>query len=99
MNQLDWHLLEDKPPLDSVTVNGVDLKRGDPVRLRPRKSGDILDVVLAGKVALIESIEQDYEGNIQLAVVMDDDPGKDLGMLRQPGHRFFFSPEEVEVIA
>jgi hypothetical protein len=98
MNQLDWHLLEDKPPLDSVTVNGVDLKRGDSVRLRPRKSGDILDVVLAGKLALIESIEQDYEGNIQLAVVMDDDPGKDLGMLRQPGHRFFFSPEEVEAI-
>ena len=54
--------------------------------------------MLAGKLALIESIEQDYEGNIQLAVVMDDDPGKDLGMLRQPGHRFFFSPEEVEAI-
>lgn len=25
-----------------------------------------------------------------------DDPGKDLGLLRQPGHRFFFSPDEVE---
>ena len=48
MNQLDWHLLEDKPPLDSVTVNGVDLKRGDSVRLRPRKSGDILDVCWRG---------------------------------------------------
>jgi hypothetical protein len=27
---------------------------------------------------------------------MDDDPGKDLGMLRQPGHRFFFHLEEIE---
>ena len=98
MNELDWHLLEDKPALDCVTVSGVDLKRGDRVRLRPRKSGDIMDVVLAGKVAVIESIEQDYEGTIQLAVVMDEDPGKDLGMLRQPGHRFFFGPEEVEAI-
>jgi hypothetical protein len=31
-----------------------------------------------------------------LAVIVDDDPGKDFGALRQPGHRFFFSPEEVE---
>jgi hypothetical protein len=99
MNQLDWHLLEDKPALDSVTVGGVNLSRGDRVRLRPRKSGDIMDVALAGKVAVIESIEQDYEGSVQLAVVIDEDPGKDLGMLRQPGHRFFFGPEEVEVIA
>ncbi len=97
MNELDWHLLEDKPSLMSVTVNGVELKRGDLVRLRPRKGGDIMDVVLAGKVAIIEAIEQDYEGKIQLAVVMEDDPGRDLGMLRQPGHRFFYGPEEIEV--
>jgi hypothetical protein len=96
MNELDWHLLEDKPALDSVTVRGVEFKRGDRVRLRPRPSGDIMDVVLAGKVAVIESIEQDYEGKVQVAVVIDEDPGKDLGLLRQPGHRFFFSPEEIE---
>ena len=29
-------------------------------------------------------------------VILDDDPGRDLGLLRLPGHRFFFSPEEVE---
>ena len=27
---------------------------------------------------------------------MDDDPGRDLGLLRQPGHRFFFDVEEIE---
>jgi hypothetical protein len=27
---------------------------------------------------------------------VDEDPGKDLGEQRLPGHRFFFSPEEVE---
>jgi len=31
-----------------------------------------------------------------LAVVVEDDPGRDLGFARQPGHRFFFSPAEVE---
>ncbi|MBA2239739.1 MAG: hydrogenase maturation protease [Solirubrobacterales bacterium] len=36
------------------------------------------------------------EGKVHLAVVLDDDPGRDLGQARQPGHRFFFSPAEVE---
>jgi hydrogenase maturation protease len=31
-------------------------------------------------------------------VVVEDDPGRDLGLARQPGHRFFFSPSEVESI-
>src|ERR1041385_8591711 len=34
-----------------------------------------------------------------LAVVLDDDRDRDFGMLRQPGHRFFFSVEEVEPLS
>lgn len=98
MNEWEWQLLEDKPTLDSFHVGGVELRVGDRVRLRPRKGGDIMDVALAGKIAIIESIEQDYESKIQVAVVIDDDPGKDLGILRQPGHRFFFDPEEIEPV-
>jgi hypothetical protein len=30
-----------------------------------------------------------------VAVTLDDDPGKDLGQARQPGHRFFFKPDEI----
>jgi hypothetical protein len=66
------------------------------VRLRPRKNSDIMDIALHGRIAQIESVEVDYDDRIHLAVVLEDDPGKDLGALRQPGHRFFFSPEEVE---
>ena len=98
MNEMEWHLLEDKPLLDHVMVDGAELRAGGRVRLCPRKGGDIMDLALAGKVAIVEAIEQDYEGCIQLAVVLDDDPGKDLGLLRQPGHRFFFSVEEIEVL-
>jgi hypothetical protein len=76
----------------------VDFKQGDRVRLRPRAGGDVFDLALAGKTAVIEAIEEDYEGRTHLAVVVDDDPGRDLGMLRQPGHRFFFSLDEVERI-
>jgi hypothetical protein len=55
-----------------------------------------MDIALAGKTATIESIEQDLEGRVYLAVTVNDDPGRDLGELRQPGHRFFFLPDEVE---
>ena len=53
---------------------------------------------LTGKVAVIEAIEQDFDEQIHFAVVLDDDPGREFGMMRQPGHRFFFSPEEVEPV-
>jgi hypothetical protein len=96
MTAWEWSFLEEKPALASVRVCGVDLKPGNRVRLRPRGGGDILDIALAGQTAVIESIEQDFEDKIYLAVVLDEDPGRDLGLLRQPGHRFFFSPEEVE---
>lgn len=99
MNEWEWQLLEDKAPVESVCVGGIEVKLGDRVRLRPRKGGDVFDLALAGQTAAIESIEQDYEGKVHLAVVLEDDPGKDLGMLRQPGHRFFFTTEEVEPVA
>ncbi len=96
MNELDWHLLEDQLPLDSIKVCGIELKPGARVRLKPRLGGDIFDLALAGKTATIEAIEQDYENHILVAVIIDDDPGKDMGLLRQPGHRFFFSLDEIE---
>ena len=96
MNEWEFQLLEEKTLVDHVVVSGVELRQGDRVRLRPRQGGDVFDLALAGKAATIESLEQDYEGKIHLAVVIDDDPGKDMGLLRQPGHRFFFDPQEVE---
>jgi hypothetical protein len=96
MNEWEFQLLEDRTSLDLVSVRGHTLKPGGQVRLCPKKGGDIFDLALAGKIAVIESIEQDYESRIHLAVVIDDDPGKEFGLMRQPGHRFFFSLDEVE---
>jgi hypothetical protein len=86
---------EGRPTLESLVVEGVELKKGSRVLLQPRAGGDIMDLALAGKVAFVEGIEQDYEGRIYLAVTLEDDPGRDLGDARNLGHRFFFSPEEV----
>jgi hydrogenase maturation protease len=90
-----WEELE-RPGPDAVTVDGIELRARSRVRLKPRAGGDVFDLALAGRTAVIEGIDQDLEGNIKLAVAIDDDPGRDLGLRKQPGHRFFFSPEEVE---
>jgi hypothetical protein len=58
-----------------------------------------MDMALDGMAATIEAIEQDFEGRAYVAVIVDDDPGKDLGTLRQPGHRFFFFAEEIEPLS
>jgi hydrogenase maturation protease len=93
-----WEFLE-RPGPDSVEVAGVELRAGSRVRLWPRGSSDVFDLALAGRDAVIEAIEQDTEGRVSLAVVVDDDPGRDLGMDRQLGHRFFFTAAEVEPLA
>jgi hydrogenase maturation protease len=83
----------------SVNVGGVEVGRGSRVVLRPRAGADIFDQAIAGKVAVVDRVDEDMEGLVQLAVVVEDDPGRDMGEMRQPGHRFFFSPEEVEALA
>ena len=99
MNEWEWQLLEDKTTVDLVTIDGAEVRVGDRVRLRPRQGGDVLDIALSGQLAAIESIEQDYEGKTHVCVVLDNDPGRDLGLLRQPGHRFFFDSSEIEPLS
>lgn len=74
----------------------IALAPGDRVRLNPRAGGDVFDLALAGRKARIDVIEEDFEGRLHVGVILDDDPGRDLGAKGQPGHHFYFSPEEVE---
>jgi hypothetical protein len=93
---VSWDPWAGQKKIECLHIGAAEVRAGDRVRLRPRERADILDVALAGKTALVHAIEQDLEGRVYLAVTVDDDPGKDLGALRQPGHQFFFAPEEVE---
>ena len=81
---------------DSAAVNGVMLKAGDRVRIRPKRRADVMDIALEGKIAIIEAVEEDVDKNVHFAVVLEDDPGKDIGMMRHIGHRFFYGADEVE---
>lgn len=90
-----WALMQRRGPR-TVVVDGVSVGAGSRVRLRPRGRGDVLDAALAGREAVVERVEQDETGAIQLAVTLADDPGRDLGEAGLPGHRFFYTPAEVE---
>lgn len=98
MTRGDWAHLR-RAAVTSVTVAGVPVRAGSRVRLAPRPGADIMDIVLAGRAAIVESVEQDVDGAVKLAVVIEDDPGRDLGFARSVGHRFFFDPSECEPLS
>ncbi|GAA3379060.1 hydrogenase maturation protease [Streptomyces sannanensis] len=83
----------------TVSVGGVLLGRGSRVTVRPRQSADILDLALDGRTAQVTSVEEDYDGRVLVAVALEGDPGRELGTGAQIGHRFYFTPEELEPLA
>jgi hydrogenase maturation protease len=83
-------------PVDPLRIVGRLIETGSRVRIHPRPKGDVFDLAIAGKSGSVESVDQDLDGHFMVSVVLDDDPGGELGHGRQPGHRFFFSPEELE---
>jgi hypothetical protein len=91
-----WSIESERPPIQTLRVAGVEYRVGQRVRIWPLGDADILDLALKGKLAVVASIEQDYESRVHIAVTVDDDPGRDLGAAGKPGHRFFFRPEELE---
>lgn len=94
-NELPWEN-DDRRRLECVPIGPRELRVGDRVILRPRRRADVLDLALAGKTAVIEAIEQDFDDRIHLAVTIVDDPGREFGVERKPAHRFFFGLNEVE---
>lgn len=89
---------DDTPPAIAL-IGGRVAQIGDGVRLHPSARADAFDMLLTGKTARIEDIRQDYENRIYLIVALDDDPGREQADERvMPGHRFFFFPDEVELL-
>ena len=93
---------EDYAPPESIVIAGRMVKAGDRVLLRPGRGRqgtltDAMDMMLDGKTARVEVLQQDFENRIYLVVTLDVDPGREQWDERVlPGHRFFFFPEEVD---
>jgi hypothetical protein len=92
----EWDPFAAQPVRESARWPWGTLRVGDSVRLGPGDGADVIDIALRGRLATVESIEMDFEDRIHVAVVVDDDPGREFGLMRQPGHRFFFSLDDIE---
>jgi hypothetical protein len=80
-------------------IGGQVAQPGDRVRLCPSARADPMDLLLVGKTARIERLHQDMEDRIYVVVALDDDPGREQEDERiLPGHRFFFFPDELELL-
>jgi hypothetical protein len=83
------------PETDSVVVAGKAVAKGSQVILRPGlKRADAQDMFLAGRIANVQSVIFDVDGDIHLAVTLDGDPAAELELLQ--GRFRYFAPEEVE---
>jgi hydrogenase maturation protease len=83
-----WKELE-RPGPESVVIDGAELRNGSRVRLRPHAGRDEWDTMLAGRVGVVDRIEEDLDGALHVVVSLGYD---------HPGHRFFFAPGEVEPV-
>ena len=91
-----WNPLQpEATPLQSLAAFGMELQVADRVRLWPQERADIFDVALARDKSRSLKVSKRTIRCIS-QVVLENDPGRDPGSMRQPGHRFFFSPQEIE---
>lgn len=82
------------PATDTVEVDGVAVGKGSTVRLRPSRRADAHDIFFVGRTATVSGVHFDVDGNVHVAVVLDDDPARD--MHEWYGRFLYFGPEELE---
>jgi hypothetical protein len=83
-----------QPETDSVLVHGVPVAKGSRVLLRPSRRADAQDLFLAGQTATVSRVYFDVDGGTHVAVVLEDDPGRDL--YDTTGRFLYFGPDELE---
>jgi hypothetical protein len=82
------------PWADSLVIAGVNVHKGTPVRLHPSHRSDAQDLFLDALTATVAGIFTDVDGDVHVAVTVDDDPATEE--LSWQGRYLFFHPDEVE---
>ncbi|MFJ4970093.1 hypothetical protein [Streptomyces sp. NPDC088755] len=92
-----WDPQQDPEAADApstVSIDGEAVGEGSRVLLSPgARRTDAQDTFLRGCRATVEAVVADLDGELHLAVVLDDDPGTDIR--RQQGRFLYFKPDEV----
>ncbi|MFE2294693.1 hypothetical protein [Streptomyces sp. NPDC059452] len=92
-----WDPQQDPEAADApstVSIDGEAVGEGSRVLLTPgARRTDAQDTFLRGCRATVEAVVADLDGELHLAVVLDDDPGGDIR--RGQGRFLYFKPDEV----
>jgi hypothetical protein len=83
------------PETDTTLVDGCPVSRGSAVVLRPGPGGDAQDAFLDGAAATVQAVVHDVDGQVHVAVSLDDDPGADLQATH--GRYRWFRPDELGI--
>jgi hypothetical protein len=84
------------PESDAIVIDGVRVARGSRVRLRPgARRTDAQDLFLRGRLATVEAVFFDVDGQQHLGVTPDDD-AELAEIARWQGRFLYFAPDEVE---
>jgi hypothetical protein len=83
------------PARDSLTIAGVEVRKGTGVLLRPSRRADAQDIFFAGRSAKVAGVFFDVDGGAQVAVSLDGLGGDELAM---EGRYLFFHPDELEPV-
>jgi hypothetical protein len=86
-----------KPFEDVTVVDGIEVGKGTRVRLQPKGGSDAQDMFLVGLTATVEGVFNDIDGDIHLAVSVDDDPATSA-LPDWYGRYRYFRLHEVEVL-
>ncbi|MFI1912970.1 hypothetical protein [Nocardia sp. NPDC020380] len=83
-----------RPDADMIMVAGVPIAKDSHVRLRPSRRADAQDLFYAGRTARVAAVHEDVDGQVHIAVVVEDDPAAE--MHEWYGRYLYFAPDEVE---
>ena len=87
-----------KPFEDTTRVGSLEVGKGAKVRLNPGTRSDAQDMFLRGLTATVEGVFHDVEGDVHLAVSVDDDPAA-TELPSWIGRFRYFRLHEVEVLS
>jgi hypothetical protein len=87
-----------KPFEDTTQVGATEVGKGSKVRLHPGNRSDAQDMFLRGLTATVEGVFHDIDGDIHLAVSVDDDPAA-TELPTWIGRFRYFRLHEVEVLS
>jgi hypothetical protein len=82
------------PDIGTVRIGEFDVGKGSRVRIEPKRRADAHDVFLKGRNAKVAGVFEDVDGQIYVAVTLEDDPSGELN--EWYGRYYYFDSTEVE---